>query len=121
MSPFEYWRTVVLRLLVLVILAPLVAASAVNSPPRLQSVTITPVIGEHGVATLRAQIRDLNLTDTFKLSISWGDGTLAQVIKYPAGTRWITNYHRYYDDGKTNTPSDIHLVNLRLNDSKGAL
>lgn len=125
MSPFEYWRTVVLRLLVLAILAgmpsPLRAAPAPNSPPRLQNVSLTPVIGEHRFATLRAEIRDANLTDTFRLSISWGDGTLAQVIKYPARTRWITNSHLYYDDGQTNTASDIHVVNLRLNDSKGAL
>ena len=96
---------------------PLLAA---NRPPRLQNVTITPVIGEHSLAILRGEIRDLDLQNTFKLTVSWGDGTLPQVFKYRAGTRWFTNSHFYYDDGGTNTASDTFTVNLRLNDSAGA-
>src|SRR5262245_53392417 len=99
MSPSVNWRITALRLAVLGVclgaLSGLTAAAPPNSPPRFQNVSLTPAIGENGMATLRGEIRDPNPTDTFRLSISWGDGTLPQVLNYRAGTRWVTNYHIY--------------------------
>jgi virginiamycin B lyase len=87
--------------------------------PRLKNVTITPVIGEHSTAILTGRIVDPDPGNTFKLTVTWGDGTKKQVFNGAAGTTRFSIAHSYHDDILTNTASDTLLVSLKLQDSTG--
>jgi Tol biopolymer transport system component len=92
---------------------------ALNFPPSLSNIVVSSPINEGGVATLTGQITDGNPSDSFVLTIAWGDGQ-SQTVDYPAGTTSFEVTHIYNDDPAAGTPSDSddYVVTYNINDHR---
>jgi uncharacterized repeat protein (TIGR03803 family) len=90
-----------------------------QQPPVLSNVAVSSPVSENGTATLTGNISDPNASDTFVLTVSWGDGSPAQFFNYPAGTTSFSQTHQYRDDNPTGTPADNYTIGLLLNDNAG--
>jgi uncharacterized repeat protein (TIGR03803 family) len=90
-----------------------------NTPPVLSNVAAVSPITENGATTLSGSITDPDASDTFALTVNWGDGSVPQVFNYAAGTTSFSETHQYLDDNPTATPSDNYTINLTLADNNG--
>lgn len=90
---------------------------AANSAPVLSNVVVSSPINEGGVATLTGEITDANASDTFVLSIAWGDGQ-SQTLNYPAGTTSFEVTHVYADDQPAGAPSEDYVITYTINDHR---
>ena len=91
-----------------------------DAPPVLSTVTVTPsTVNENGTVTLSGNISDVDVADTFSLTVDWGDGSPPQTFKYPAGTTSFGETHRYLNDDPSGTSSDAYAITLSLADSAG--
>lgn len=91
-----------------------------NAPPVLSNVAATSPVTEGGTTTLTGTISDPNASDTFTLTVNWGDGLPPQAFNYAAGTTSFSEAHQYPDDNPSGTPSDVYTVALTLADTNGA-
>lgn len=92
----------------------------VNVAPELQNFTVSPAtINENETITLTADIVDPNPSDTFTVTVSWGDGSSDDVVNYGA-TGTFTLTHQYLDDDPSGTPSDNYLVEAVVEDASAA-
>ena len=85
---------------------------AANSAPVLSNVVVSSPINEGGVATLSGEITDANASDSFVLTIAWGDGQ-SQTLNYPAGTNSFEVTHVYSDDPPAGSPTDDYVITLQ--------
>ena len=90
---------------------------AANSAPVLSNVVVSSPIDEGGVATLSGQITDANASDSFVLSIEWGDGQ-SQTLNYPAGTTSVEVTHVYADDPPAGSPTNEYEITYNINDHR---
>ena len=88
-----------------------------NSAPVLSNVVVSSPISEGGVATLSGHITDANVSDSFALTITWGDGQ-SQTVNYPAGTTSFEVTHVYPDDPAAGAPSDDYAITYSINDHR---
>ena len=88
-----------------------------NSAPVLSNVVISSPINEGGVATLSGQITDANPSDSFVLTIAWGDGQ-SQTLNYAAGTTSFEVTHVYADDPPAGAPTDEYMITYSINDHR---
>jgi Ca2+-binding RTX toxin-like protein len=77
-------------------------------------------INENDVATLTGTIADPDPTDSFTLTVDWGDGTAPVSYTIAADARNFTLTHQYLDDNPTGTPSDVNTISVTATDSQGA-
>lgn len=96
-----------------------VVLTRLNTPASLQSIAITTPVQEGKTATVNGVISDPDPLDTFKFTVTWGDGSPVQNVLLPAGTVSFSVSHTYLDDQPTGTPSDFTLVNYSLTDLSG--
>ncbi len=87
-----------------------------NTNPTLSSVAITSNINENEIAALNGNISDLGASDTFTLTVDWGDG-ISDTFAYISGTVTFTETHLYLDDSQT----DSYTVTLNLMDNDGGV
>ncbi len=73
-----------------------VVLTHVNTAADFRNRSITPVVGENGIATLKGTIVEVDPLDTFKLIVQWGDGQ-SQTVNFPAGSngKLVTLTHKY--------------------------
>lgn len=90
---------------------------AANSAPVLSNVAVSSPINEGGQATLSGEITDANGSDSFVLTIAWGDGQ-SQTLNYPAGTNSFEVTHVYSDDPPAGSPTDDYVINYSINDHR---
>jgi uncharacterized repeat protein (TIGR01451 family) len=90
-----------------------------NDPPTLSNLAITTPVDENDVATLTGDISDPDATDTFTVTVDWGDGSPVSSFFYLSSTIAFTETHQYLDDNPTGTPSDSNSVDVTLFDSGG--
>jgi len=91
----------------------------VNDAPILTTATVTSPINENSFVALNADLFDEDATDTFLVSINWGDGSAPTILNLPAGTSKIFATHQYLDDNPTGTPVDVNNVTLTVQDNNG--
>ncbi|HEY8561609.1 MAG TPA: DUF5050 domain-containing protein [Pyrinomonadaceae bacterium] len=89
------------------------------APPDLSNVGVSAVIDENSSAVLTGNISSPNAADGFTLTVSWGDGSPAEVFNYPAGTSSFTETHQYLDDDPTATSADNYTVSVALTTAGG--
>jgi hypothetical protein len=77
------------------------------------------VVAENGIATLTGTIADPNETDSFTVSVNWGDTVTNETFLLPSGTTNFLATHRYLDDGQTGTASDNYPMAVTVTDSAG--
>ena len=90
---------------------------AANSAPVFSNVVVSSPINEGGVATLSGEITDANASDSFVLTIGWGDGQ-SQTANYPAGTTSFEVTHVYSDDPPAGSPADDYVITYSINDHR---
>jgi Tol biopolymer transport system component len=90
---------------------------AANSVPVLSNVVVSSPINEGSVATLSGEITDANASDSFVLTIAWGDGQ-SQTLDYPAGTNSFEVTHVYADDPPAGSPTDDYAITYSINDHR---
>ena len=90
---------------------------AANSAPVLSNVVISSPVNEGGVATLSGEITDANASDSFVLTIAWGDGQ-SQTLDYPAGTNSFEVTHVYGDDPPAGSPTDDYVITYSIDDHR---
>jgi autotransporter-associated beta strand protein len=80
-----------------------------------QDRSVTGVITEGNIASVRGTIVEPDPQDSFTLLVSWGDRTPVQTFTFPPGSngRQVTVLHRYADDGN-------YTVHLSWHDPEGA-
>jgi hypothetical protein len=79
----------------------------------LQNRSITSVINEGSVATLRGTIIDADPNGTFVLQVTWGDGTPTETFTFPpSAPREVSLQHRYAQEGQFS-------VHLQWQDTNG--
>jgi hypothetical protein len=80
--------------------------------PALLDRSVTPVVTEGSVATLRGTISLVNPQDQFILEVEWGDGTPTQVLKFPAGSngQMVQVDHTYADNAGGAGTYTVHAV-----------
>ena len=90
-----------------------------NIPPH--NLTLLPqlVVAEDGTAYLALSFQDPNIFDTHTLSIDWGDGSPAETVNLPTGTRFVIASHQYLDDNPTGTPADLNSIGVTVSDNRG--
>jgi hypothetical protein len=71
--------------------------------------TVTPLVTEGSVATLRGDIVDPDPLDVFILSVDWGDGSPVEVHTYAPSTPSATLTHLYPDDRANGKPYPVKL------------
>lgn len=91
----------------------------VNDLPVLSNVVVTPNVYEGQTAVLTADLYDADFSDTFLVTVNWGDGTAPTIQAYPAGTSKIFLTHLYADDNPTETPVDVNQVSITVQDNRG--
>jgi hypothetical protein len=92
------------------------------------SLTLNPVapVNENGVATLSGTIADPGTSDTFTLTLNWGDPLSPnndQTLTFgpsASGTLAFTVTHQYLDDNPSGTPSDTYIIGAAITDDDGA-
>jgi hypothetical protein len=88
-----------------------------NVAPTLSNVNVTPeTINEGDSVTLSGDISDPGSTDTFALTIDWGDGSNEETVSEAAGTKTFSLTHTYADDNPTGTASDNSRIALTIED-----
>src|SRR5713101_4422322 len=92
---------------------------AANLPPVLSNVNVTPAIPENGIATLTGNIADPNATDSFALSVNWGDTVTNQNLSLAAGATNFLLTHRYLDDGQKGSASADYKIGVTITDNAG--
>ena len=90
-----------------------------NAPPVLSNVAATSPVTEGSSTSLSGTISDANASDTFVLTVNWGDGSPPQVFNYAAGTPAFIETHQYPDDNPSSTPADNYPISLTLADNNG--
>jgi hypothetical protein len=90
-----------------------------NVAPTIGTLTLTPAVDEHGVATLVVPFSDPGTLDTFTVSVDWGDGSDLDVFSRPAGATSATRTHRYLDDDPSRTAADEVPVGVTVADDDG--
>jgi len=84
-----------------------------NTAPTLGQIKLSPAEADEGKAvTLSGKIDDPGVFDTFKLEITWGDGSLPETVSYASGMRFVRESHCYADDGE-------YTIDLMLVDDDG--
>jgi hypothetical protein len=68
-----------------------------NVAPVLLDVVATGA-DEGDLSAVRGAIHDPGALDTFLVTIDWGDGSVGEMLTYPAGTTEFEAMHRYLDD-----------------------
>lgn len=92
-----------------------------NVAPDLRNASATASVNENQKAvTLRGDIVDPGLADTFSVTVDWGDGS-TETFSYPAGTASFAESHMYLDDAPTGTAWDSYTIRVTLSDDDGAL
>ena len=86
-----------------------------NVVPEIASLSVEPVINEHGVATLSGTFFDPGLLDTHTVTVHWGDGS-QETLQLGGAERSFVLSHRYLDDAPTGTPQDAYDVEVLLSD-----
>jgi hypothetical protein len=90
-----------------------------NQPPRLDTLTPTPVVNENGVATLQGTFTDPGTLDAHTVVINWGDGSAPTTHAVTPGARTFSATHQYPDDNPTGTPQDPYALQVTLHDDDG--
>jgi hypothetical protein len=87
--------------------------------PAFQNRSVTPLVTEGSVATLRGTIAMPNTTDTFTLEVSWGDGTPVETLTFPAGSngQMVTLDHVYADN--PGEPAGTYAVHVAWHNQFG--
>jgi autotransporter-associated beta strand protein len=89
---------------------------SIGSGPMFTNRSVTPVINEGSVATLRGTIVEPNRHDTFILIVDWSDGTPTQTFSFAPGTsRRVNLRHRFLDD-PNGAISDQFFIHLSWHD-----
>lgn len=100
-----------------------IEVTSINDAPVLSNVLVNGAtsasILENGSVILTADLYDADPTDTFNVIVNWGDGSVPQVLNYPAGTSKLVLSHQYLDDNPTATPFDVNIVTLTVQDNNG--
>ena len=100
--------------------------SVLNEAPTItyNKFTVTSIVDEGGVATLKGLFSDTGATDSHLVTIDWGDGNIVQsnagnpdLPPIPIGARTFTATHRYADDGVSNTPRDSYRIVVTVTDN----
>src|SRR5690606_21467234 len=91
----------------------------INDPPVISNFAVTTPITENNFAVLTADLYDADFSDSFLVTVNWGDGTAPTIVNYPAGTSFIFLTHQYFDDNPTGTPSDVNIVSMTVQDFNG--
>jgi Dockerin type I domain len=85
--------------------------------------TVTSVVDEGGLVTLKGLFSDTGATDSHLVTIDWGDGNVVRsnsgspdIAPIPIGARTFTATHRYVDDGVSNTPRDSYRIIVTVTD-----
>ena len=107
--------------------APPVAQSAssrealisVNSPPAITDILTFPdnTVENDIPIGLFVSFSDIDLADTHKVKINWGDLTPTETIVLDQGSRSLLTSHLYLDDNRTGTPVDTNTVQVTVTDS----
>jgi VCBS repeat-containing protein len=109
--------------------------SGILAVPTLILNNVAP-INEGGIAVLGGSIIDLDASDTFTLTLTWGDGlspnnnqtftlgatSLTQAvngINWNPVTRQFSINHQYLDDNPTQTGSDYYSPSVSVTDNSG--
>ena len=73
-----------------------VVLTHINTPADFRDRSITTVVGENGLVTLKGTIVEVDPKDSFKLTINWGDGK-SQIFNSAAGSngRLVSLSHSY--------------------------
>jgi hypothetical protein len=88
-----------------------------NVAPALSNVAVTPGnIDEGGSVTLSGSISDPGSKDTLTLTITWGDGSAAEVVSLAAGSTSFSRSHTYADDNPSGTASDSNTITVTVTD-----
>ncbi len=88
-----------------------------NAPPSALVFTAVPdPIGEGGSVTVDGSFTDPGASDVHTITIGWGDGSAATVLRPVAGVRVFNVVHQCRDDAPTATPSDILTVTVTVSD-----
>ncbi len=85
-----------------------------NVQPALLNLAATSVL-ENGSTTLTGSLLDPGTTDTFTMTVFWGDGNTS-IYALPAGTTAFSKSHSYLDDNPTGTSADLYQVTVDLQD-----
>jgi hypothetical protein len=92
----------------------------VNTAPAFADRSVTARVREGGIAILTGTITESDPQDTFFLDVNWGDGTPVETFTFLPGTpRTIQVSHRYLDDGRSGTRSDVARIQLLWRDQNG--
>ncbi|NND76026.1 MAG: hypothetical protein HKN44_13570 [Ilumatobacter sp.] len=86
-----------------------------NVDPTIDSLLVDPSVDENGTVSLDGVFIDPGTLDSHTIDIDWGDGTTDQLTP-PVGDRTFTIDHQYLDDDPTNTPADVHTINVTVTD-----
>lgn len=93
-----------------------VVLTHINTPADFRDRSITTVVGENGIATLKGTIVEVDPKDTFKLTINWGDGK-SQIAIFPAGSNGkLISLNHSYISGR----AEPYVVTLTWQDSNKA-
>jgi hypothetical protein len=81
-----------------------------NTASAFQNRSVTSVVTEGSVATLRGTIVEPDPQDSFTLVVSWGDGTPVETRVYPAGSNGqvVTLTHSYANNGTYTVHASWH-------------
>jgi uncharacterized repeat protein (TIGR01451 family) len=94
-----------------------ITINPVDHTPQLANVAITQNVVEQGTATLTGQIVDLDLNETYTLTVNWGDGSSAENFNLAAGATSFLETHIYSDDNPSGTSSDTYTVQVSVVDA----
>jgi hypothetical protein len=91
-----------------------VELSRINAAPKLVDRSVTPMVAEGSVATLRGTIVEPDPQDSFFFEVKWGDGTPTQTLVYaPGQPRDVSVTHLYAASGQ-------YQIDLFWHDQTGA-
>jgi PKD repeat protein len=88
-----------------------------NVAPVIGSVT-GDIIDEDGTATVSGTFSDVGTTDSFTVTIDWGEGAPEDFV-YAVGSTGFSETHQYLDDNPSGTASDNYDITVTVTDDDG--